>query len=60
MTQHEDEDWYTESQPAEVSGPVGTTRTRERRSAQPCPLFAFMSATVRYFQTQPDHTGPPA
>jgi hypothetical protein len=56
-----DYDEYTEPQPAEVSGPVGTTRTRARRVAYPCPSFEFASALVRCCAVaQPEHTGPPA
>ncbi len=55
------DDEYTEPQAAEVSGPVGTTRTRARRVALPCPSFTFVSAVVRCSAArQPEHTGPPA
>lgn len=46
-------------EPCLSSGPVVRDK-RVRVVAQSCPVtVAFLSATVRHFNTQPDHTGPP-
>ena len=55
----EDYDDYDEPQPAELSGPVGTTRTRERRVAPSYLSEDFITATLQHFYVGPFRTGPP-